>query len=65
MSESRVWLCKDGPLFGLIKTQTRASGMLILMELALTNVGKITIDPRCQTMTFGLPVALTQLTLEE
>jgi hypothetical protein len=33
VSESKIWMSKDAPLFGMVKTETRASGTLIMMEL--------------------------------
>jgi hypothetical protein len=40
VSESKVWMSKDAPLFGMVKTETRASGMVILMELTESGTKK-------------------------
>jgi hypothetical protein len=40
VSESKVWISKDGPLFGMVKTETRASGILTMMELTESGTKK-------------------------
>jgi hypothetical protein len=40
VSESKVWMSKDAPLFGLVKTETRTLGMLTVMELTESGTKK-------------------------
>jgi hypothetical protein len=40
VSESKVWISKDAPLFGMVKTETRAFGMLTVMELTESGTKK-------------------------